>query len=346
MHLHDPLLPSEPLDEALRDADFVFLAMNHDAFEHADARRACARSPARTRSSATSGTCCGTGRIVFSAGATERPGHAACCLSHRRPRLPRRRGGARDARRAGAARARGRTRSWSCTTRPTIRRCRWSTTLRAAPSADPRRAQPARSRPGAGAARRLRRGARRGGAGDDGGRLRRSGRLRAACSRELEAGYDLVAASRYMPGGRQLGGPPLKGFLSRTAGVLAALADRPADARSDQRVQALPTRDARAPAPRERRRASSSALEITVKAFLAGYRITEVPTTWRDRDRGPVELQAAALAAALPALVRAGAAQGTAAWTRQRCTRIALTPPSAPPRRACGRCCARDFFQR
>ena len=28
------------------------------------------------------------------------------------------------------------------------------------------------------------------------------------------------------------------------------------------------------------------ALEITVKAFLAGYRISEVPTTWRDRVEG------------------------------------------------------------
>src|SRR5262249_13519556 len=32
VHLHDPFIPSEPLDEALRDADFVFFAMNHDAF--------------------------------------------------------------------------------------------------------------------------------------------------------------------------------------------------------------------------------------------------------------------------------------------------------------------------
>jgi hypothetical protein len=28
------------------------------------------------------------------------------------------------------------------------------------------------------------------------------------------------------------------------------------------------------------------ALELTVKAHLAGYRITEVPTTWRDREHG------------------------------------------------------------
>jgi UDP-N-acetyl-D-mannosaminuronic acid dehydrogenase len=33
VHLHDPLLPYESREQALRDADVVFLAMNHSAFE-------------------------------------------------------------------------------------------------------------------------------------------------------------------------------------------------------------------------------------------------------------------------------------------------------------------------
>src|SRR5262245_66500217 len=32
-------------------------------------------------------------------------------------------------------------------------------------------------------------------------------------------GADVVAASRYMPGGHQIGGPPLKRLMSRTAGL-------------------------------------------------------------------------------------------------------------------------------
>jgi UDP-N-acetyl-D-mannosaminuronic acid dehydrogenase len=32
VHVHDPLIASEPLEEALRDADMVFLAMNHDVY--------------------------------------------------------------------------------------------------------------------------------------------------------------------------------------------------------------------------------------------------------------------------------------------------------------------------
>ncbi len=48
------------------------------------------------------------------------------------------------------------------------------------------------------------------------------------------------------------------------------------------------------------------ALELTVKATLAGRRVAEVPTTWRDRTAGPEQLQAAGVAPALPALVPKG----------------------------------------
>jgi len=101
----------------------------------------------------------------------------------------------------------------------------------------------------------------------------------------LEAGDDLVAASRYMRGGQQLGGPPLKTFLSRAAG------------RSLHGLVGLPTSDPTSAfklyrrsmleqLPLESAMGFELALEITVKAFLAGYRIGEVPTIWRDRVAG------------------------------------------------------------
>ena len=101
----------------------------------------------------------------------------------------------------------------------------------------------------------------------------------------LADGYDLVAASRYMRGGRQLGGPPLKRMLSRTAGV------------SLHWLIGLPTADPTSAYKMYRKAMLDRlvldsdagfeiALEITVKAFLAGYRITELPTTWRDRVVG------------------------------------------------------------
>lgn len=97
--------------------------------------------------------------------------------------------------------------------------------------------------------------------------------------------YDLVAASRYMPGGRQHGGPPLKVLLSRLAG------------RSLRWLVKLPTVDPTSSYKLYRRSMLEAlsiesdggfeiGLEITVKAFLAGYRIAEVPTVWRDRERG------------------------------------------------------------
>jgi dolichol-phosphate mannosyltransferase len=98
-------------------------------------------------------------------------------------------------------------------------------------------------------------------------------------------GYDLIAASRYMRGGRQLGGPLLKGMLSWGAGVsLHALIGLPtADPTSAYKMYRKAMLDQLA---LESTAGFDIALEITVKAFLAGYRITEVPTIWRDRVAG------------------------------------------------------------
>ena len=98
-------------------------------------------------------------------------------------------------------------------------------------------------------------------------------------------GADVVAASRYMPGGKQIGGPPLKRLMSRTAGLSAALVRRRADPRPDEQLQAL-----RSAVPRCRHDREPAgfelALELTVKATLDGRTVAEVPTTWRDRTAG------------------------------------------------------------
>ena len=59
-------------------------------------------------------------------------------------------------------------------------------------------------------------------------------------SRRAEAGADVVCASRYMQGGRQIGGPPAQGLPEPRRRRHPALARRPADARSDQQLQGLP----------------------------------------------------------------------------------------------------------
>jgi glycosyltransferase involved in cell wall biosynthesis len=103
-------------------------------------------------------------------------------------------------------------------------------------------------------------------------------------------GYDIVCASRYMKGGQQIGGPKLKGLLSRTAGL------------SLYWLTGLPTHDAtnafRAyrrsvlrETPIESAGGFAYSLEITAKAFARGRRITEVPSTWRDRSAGQSRFQ-------------------------------------------------------
>jgi dolichol-phosphate mannosyltransferase len=98
-------------------------------------------------------------------------------------------------------------------------------------------------------------------------------------------GADVVAGSRYMRGGRQLGGPLLKRTMSRTAGL------------SLHWIGGLPTHDAtsnfRLYSKRLLNQVSIESLggfelglELTVKAYRLGLRVAEVPTTWRDRTAG------------------------------------------------------------
>ena len=101
----------------------------------------------------------------------------------------------------------------------------------------------------------------------------------------LVRGADVVCGSRYMPGGRQIGGPLLKGLLSRAAGI------------SLHYLAGVPTRDVtnsfkmyRTEFLRGLRFESSGGFEIgmeaVVKAYVAGRRIAEVPSTWTDRVAG------------------------------------------------------------
>ena len=100
-----------------------------------------------------------------------------------------------------------------------------------------------------------------------------------------EQGYQLVAGSRYMKGGRLEGGPLLKQFLSRMAGLtLHWFRGIPThDATNAFKIY---DRDMLRTFTVESQHGFELNLELTVKAFLAGYRIGEVPSTWRDRTEG------------------------------------------------------------
>jgi len=102
---------------------------------------------------------------------------------------------------------------------------------------------------------------------------------------KINQGYDLVCGSRYMKGGKQIGGPVLKKLMTRTAGVsLHVLTGIPTHDVSNSfkmyRVSLL--RDIRV----ESTGGFEIGMEVLVKAFIGGYRIAEIPSVWRDRSAG------------------------------------------------------------
>jgi dolichol-phosphate mannosyltransferase len=100
-----------------------------------------------------------------------------------------------------------------------------------------------------------------------------------------EGGADVVCASRYMRGGKQIGGPLLKGMMSRAAGIsLHWLAGLPVHDPTNS-FKAY-RRDFLERTPVESSEGFALALELTVKAHFDGGRVEEVPATWLDRSAG------------------------------------------------------------
>ncbi|MDQ2966377.1 MAG: glycosyltransferase family 2 protein [Chloroflexota bacterium] len=98
-------------------------------------------------------------------------------------------------------------------------------------------------------------------------------------------GADVVSASRYMRGGHQVGGPFVKRLLSRVAGLtlhwFGGVATH--DPTNNFKLYARRFLDT---VTIESTAGFELALELTVKATIAGRRVAEVPTTWRDRTAG------------------------------------------------------------
>lgn len=98
-------------------------------------------------------------------------------------------------------------------------------------------------------------------------------------------GYAIAAASRYMKGGRQLGGPKIKGWLSRVAGVSLYYLARVGTHDATNSFKAYRTDFVR------RVGVDSTAgfeigIELVAKARRVREPVIEIPTTWHDRDEG------------------------------------------------------------
>jgi dolichol-phosphate mannosyltransferase len=104
------------------------------------------------------------------------------------------------------------------------------------------------------------------------------------------AGADVVAGSRYVRGGRQVGGPLLKRSMSRAAGLsLHWVGGLPIhDSTSNFRLYSRRLLDR---VTIESTGGFELGIELTVKAHLLGMPIAEVPTTWRDRTAGTSRFQ-------------------------------------------------------
>lgn len=102
-------------------------------------------------------------------------------------------------------------------------------------------------------------------------------------------GYRVVCPSRYMRGGRQLGGPFVKRLMSWAAGMSLSLLGFPThDATNNFRLYDAGLVNELGI---ESQGGFELALELTAKAFARGVPIAEVPTTWRDRTAGESRFQ-------------------------------------------------------
>ena len=103
--------------------------------------------------------------------------------------------------------------------------------------------------------------------------------------RLVERGVAVAAASRYLPGGQQVGGPVLKGSLSRLAGrslrTFAHVGTRDATnsfkAYSTQFVRQVGI---------DSRDGFEIGIELTAKAKRLRLPVAEIPTIWLDRQAG------------------------------------------------------------
>jgi dolichol-phosphate mannosyltransferase len=111
-----------------------------------------------------------------------------------------------------------------------------------------------------------------------------------ALTRLVERGVVIAAASRYMRGGQQVGGPWVKGRMSRLAGrslrVLARVGTN--DATNSFKAYSKAFIDK---VGIESDAGFEIGLELVAKAHRLGLPVAEIPTIWLDRDYGKSNFQ-------------------------------------------------------
>ena len=103
--------------------------------------------------------------------------------------------------------------------------------------------------------------------------------------RLVERGVVVAAASRYMPGGQQVGGPVFKSFLSRAAGVTLNLFTNAGTRDATNSFKAYNAEFVRQVGI-DSRDGFEIGLELTAKARRLRRPVAEIPTIWLDRAFG------------------------------------------------------------
>jgi dolichol-phosphate mannosyltransferase len=119
-------------------------------------------------------------------------------------------------------------------------------------------------------------------------------------ARLVDRGVVVAAASRYMPGGQQVGGPYLKGKLSRLAGRTLRLFARVGTRDATNSFKAYSTEFVNEVGI-DSRSGFEIGLELTAKATRLRRPVAEIPTIWLDRAFG---VSSFAVSKWLPAYLR------------------------------------------
>jgi dolichol-phosphate mannosyltransferase len=104
-------------------------------------------------------------------------------------------------------------------------------------------------------------------------------------ARLVDRGVVVAAASRYMPGGQQVGGPRLKQMMSRWAGRSLYTFARAGTRDATNSFKAYDTAFVR-DVGIESRTGFEIGLELTAKATRLRLPVAEIPTIWLDRQLG------------------------------------------------------------
>lgn len=156
-------------------------------------------------------------------------------------------------------------------------------------------------------------------------------------ARLVDRGVVVAAASRYMPGGQQVGGPRFKSLLSRWAGRTLHWFARVGTRDATNSFKAYSTDFVRLVGI-ESRTGFSIGLELTAKAHRLRLPVAELPTIWLDRTLGKSSFD---LAGFLPAYLRwyrfaYGPRLTQEKMTRKRAVSTRVEQPAAMPDTAKG----------